>query len=164
MKRKIIPTGAKLILEDVFSGIQTSIENNRLDLIDRIFDNFGVIYSGEQDTSLEIFQASTDTIQVKNGYGLTSAGYPIVVKSSDPIADKQLSVAGYTGPVYIKNIEMTDTPTQILDGFAWLASGQQFRDTNQFDYFQLTILYRRYFYDKLHTIIYISKLKLSVHI
>ena len=139
MKRTIVPKGSKIDLEETFFNVQSASESNRKDLMNIIFDTFGTVVSGSEDTSLEIIRIDDNTIEISPGYGLTVDGKIIAVKSTDPAVDKRLDVTGYTGPVYVENLEPTNTSTQILDGFAWLPSGEQHRDTNQYDYYQLTI-------------------------
>jgi hypothetical protein len=140
MEKIIAPKGSKVDLSVLIDSIQNVASNNTKDFMDSIFKTFGVLYSGVTDTNMEISQYSTDSIEVSPGIAIVPAGHPIVVSSNDPVQDRRLTITdGYSGSAWISYIPFTTDPVQILDGFAWLASGTQFEDSMQFPYYGLTV-------------------------
>ncbi len=140
MEKIIAPKGSKVDLSVLIDSIQNVASNNTKDFMDSIFKTFGVLYSGVTDTNMEISQYSTDSIEVSPGIAIVPAGHPIVVSSNDPVQDRRLTIPdAYSGSAWISYIPFTTDPVQILDGFAWLASGTQFADSMQYPYYGLTI-------------------------
>lgn len=140
MKKTIAPAGSKLSLPLLFDGVQNDMELNRMGLIKNLFSDFGTLYDGAGDTSLELSQFDTSTIEVAPGFGICEAGHLIEVKSEDSAGSKRLTITdGFDNSVYIKHEHITDTPTDILDGFVWVTtSGGLTADTQQYDFFSLT--------------------------
>ncbi|MEE9440041.1 MAG: hypothetical protein V3V14_13630 [Saprospiraceae bacterium] len=140
MEKIIAPKGSKVDLSVLIESIQNVASNNTKDFMDSIFKTFGVLYSGLTDTNMELFQYSTDSIEVSPGIAIVPAGHPIVVSGDDPVQDRRLTIPdSYSGSAWISYIPFTTDPVQILDGFAWLASGTQFEDSMQYPYYGLTI-------------------------
>ncbi len=140
MEKIIAPKGSKVDLSELIDSIQNIASNNTKDFMDSIFKTFGVLYSGVTDTNMEISQYSTDSIEVSPGIAIVPAGHPIVVSSNDPVQDRRLTITdGYSGSAWISYIPFTTDPVQVLDGFAWLASGTQFEDSMQYPYYGLTV-------------------------
>jgi hypothetical protein len=108
------------------------------DLMDTMFKTYGVLYSGITDTNMELTQYSTDSVEVAPGLAIVPAGHPIAVSGDDAIQDRRLTITdGYSGSVWISYTPFTSDPVQVLDGFAWLASGTQFQDSIQYPYYAL---------------------------
>ncbi len=139
MEKIIAPKGSKVDLSVLIDSIQNVASNNTKDFMDSIFKSFGVLYSGITDTNMQLTQYSTDSIEVAPGIAIVPAGHPIVVSGDDPVQDRRLTITdGYSGSAWISYIPFITDPVQILDGFAWLASGTQFEDSMQFPYYGLT--------------------------
>jgi hypothetical protein len=140
LEKVIAPTGSKVDLSTLVDSIQNTASNNMKDLMDSIFKTYGVLYSGITDTNMAISQYSTDSVEVAPGLGIVPAGHPIVVSGDDTIADRRLTITdGYSGQLWISYTPVTSEPVQILDGFAWLASGTQFEDSLQSPYYSLVV-------------------------
>ena len=138
MEKLIAPKGSKVDLSELVDSIQNTSANNLKDFMDSIFKSFGVLYSGISDTNMQLTQYSTDSIEVSPGIAIIPAGHPIAVSSQDPVQDRRLTIAdSYSGSAWIAYIPFTTDPVQILDGFAWLASGTQFEDSIQQPYYAL---------------------------
>lgn len=138
MEKVIAPQGSKVDLTELVDSIQNTSANNMKDLMDTIFKSYGVLYSGVSDTSLQLSQYSTDSVEVSPGMAIVPAGHPIAVTGNDPVEDRRLTITdGYSGSVWISYVPFTTDPVQILDGFAWLPSGSQYEDSIQYPYYAL---------------------------
>ena len=138
MEKIIAPQGSKVDLSDLVESIQNISANNMKDLMDTLLKSYGVLHSGITDTGMELTQYSTDSVEVGPGLAIVPAGHPIAVSGDDTIQDRRLTITdGYSGSVWISYTPFTSEPVQILDGFAWLASGTQFEDSLQTPYYAL---------------------------
>ena len=142
MKKYIAPLGSKMSLTDLTENIQIASNDNLVDLLTNVFDEYGTVYSGLADTSLELSQYSPTSIIVAAGRGLCESHDVINVQDSDLLGQKTLSLSDpFDGLVYIKHLHVTGTPLDIVDGFYWSGSGQELTsDSIQADSYELTTI------------------------
>ncbi|MHA2093021.1 MAG: hypothetical protein ACW98F_00060 [Candidatus Hodarchaeales archaeon] len=139
MEKIFTPRGSRLNLEDVFELLQDAVGLNRENLEGTLFSSYGVLLS--PSTALELTQVpAQQVVEVAAGKGITQGLHYIEVSENDPVADRRLAISdGFDDPVYIQYSGVQGDPEQILDGFVWTASGSQYRNTSQHDYYFLTI-------------------------
>jgi hypothetical protein len=137
MNKKLTPAGSRFNLTTLFSDIQDASENNRLALIENLFESYGVLYSGGEE--MEVSQYNSTSVEVKPGMGICSAGHLIKIQETSPIVERVLSIEdGYNGPIYVKHVHTADTPVDIVNGFVWTSNNELTANSNQFDDFELT--------------------------
>ncbi|MBC8555187.1 MAG: hypothetical protein H8D23_36705, partial [Candidatus Brocadiales bacterium] len=133
MERVIVPKGTKQNLETVFSDLQENTKVNLKRRFDRMVSSYGIdatINNGTvTSTELKVTQATATTLTIAEGKAVTSSFNFIRTLSATTVNLSAVASGNYT--IIAKASPYTDTPTALVNGFLYDASGGTTTNTRE---------------------------------
>jgi len=124
-ERIIVPKGTKQNFETVFSDLQDYTDTNAKRRFNRFISSYGIeatVKNGTvTSTEFKVAQASPTTLSIEAGTGLTSTLNFLRTTSQTTVNLSTVASGLYT--IFANAATYTDTPTAVVNGFLYDASG-----------------------------------------